>query len=57
MNFNRIFWVLIGFYASLWFLMGPYRLLCVLKDTIVSLWILIGPFSSLKISMGLCGSL
>ena len=39
-------WLLIGPYASSWFLMGlmgPYKSLCVLVDSNGSLWVLMSP--------------
>ena len=41
-------------YLSLWFLIHPYKFLCILMDSIGSLWllgVLIGPYASLCVLM------
>ena len=44
--------VLIGLYEFLLVFMGPYRSLCVLKDSNGFLWVLISPYESLLVVMG-----
>ena len=56
MDSNGSVWVLIGHYAFMWVLMGPFIYFCFLLDSNGSLWVLIVPSSSLRILLGSYGS-